>query len=284
MAVTNNALDLTSQGLAYYNGTGTFTAPTITQYAVIIGTTANDVANTNVGTNGTVLIGNTGANPSFSATVSSLTITGLTATTASIGTATITNLVLTNPLSVANGGTGTTSFTPYGVTVAGSTSTAPLSSIDLTAGQVLIGTSTSPVAASLTAGTGISITTGQGSITITNTEAAGGGVVWLDEATSFTAAPGTGYFVSAVATATLPNNTGASHLGDTVIIYYTGSSGAVSIISANATATIRIGTADSTAATGSVVNTAQGDSLTLTYHDTDNEWYCRGVQGNWTVN
>jgi hypothetical protein len=277
---TNNAINLTAQGLAYYNGTNAFSTPTLTNFGVTYGTSTNDISSTAAGTTGTVLIGNTGAAPSFSNTVSSLTINTLTSTTATIGNLSVTTLNLTNPITVSEGGTGVTTFTPYGVVVAGSTTTAPLSDVDLTAGQVLVGTSTSPVAAYLTAGTGIAITTGQGSITITNTEAGSGGVLWFDEATSFTGVAGSGYFVSGVTTATLP---ASPVLGATVIIQDVDPTNRVSI-STGTTVLIQIGNVHTTATTGYVQNTAQGDTLTLTYHDTDTTWYARGVQGNWSVN
>lgn len=60
---TNNAIDLTSQGLAYYNGTGTFTAPTLTNHGVVVGTTSNNAKTLALMTNGDILIGSTGADP-----------------------------------------------------------------------------------------------------------------------------------------------------------------------------------------------------------------------------
>jgi hypothetical protein len=73
------------------------------------------------------------------------------------------------PLTVQNGGTGSTSFTPYSVIVEGPTSTSPLTSVQLGPGQVLIGTSTSPIANNLMAGPGIGIAEGEGTITISAT-------------------------------------------------------------------------------------------------------------------
>jgi hypothetical protein len=60
---TNNAINLSAQGVAYYNGSGTFSAPTITQYAPVIGAAANDLTTTTVLTNGQILIGSTGVAP-----------------------------------------------------------------------------------------------------------------------------------------------------------------------------------------------------------------------------
>ena len=60
---TNNAINLTSQGVPYYNGTGIFSAPALTQFGVVVGSTANAINTVSAMTNGQVLIGSTGANP-----------------------------------------------------------------------------------------------------------------------------------------------------------------------------------------------------------------------------
>ena len=74
------------------------------------------------------------------------------------------------PLTVPHGGTGATSFTNGGILIGEGTS--PIQSIPLSDGQVLIGsTGSNPVASTLTAGTGISIVSAAGSITISNTSA-----------------------------------------------------------------------------------------------------------------
>lgn len=68
-------------------------------------------------------------------------------------------------IAVANGGTGATSLTNHGILIGHGTS-AVTSSV-LTNGQLLIGsTGNDPTAAALTAGTGIAITNGAGSITV----------------------------------------------------------------------------------------------------------------------
>lgn len=61
--VTNNAIDLSSQGVAYYNGSGTFSAPTLTNHGIILGDAANDIKSLGVATNGQLPIGSTGADP-----------------------------------------------------------------------------------------------------------------------------------------------------------------------------------------------------------------------------
>lgn len=87
--------------------------------------------------------------------------TGLTPSTASTGVVTV-----AGTLAVANGGTGATSLTDGGVLLGSGTGAITATAV-LTNGQLLIGDGTGdPAVATLTAGTGITITNGAGSITI----------------------------------------------------------------------------------------------------------------------
>jgi hypothetical protein len=83
-----------------------------------------------------------------------------------------TNLNLSNfasgTLAVGRGGTGATTFTANGILI-GNTASAISATAELTDGQLLIGsTGNAPSPAALTAGTGITVTNGSGSISITN--------------------------------------------------------------------------------------------------------------------
>lgn len=96
---------------------------------------------------------------------------------------TITNAINANsltPLPAVNGGSGVSNPTAHGILIAeGASAYTP---IVLTAGQVLIGTTASdPVGATLTAGSGISISSVSGGITITNTGVAAS---WVDQTTT----------------------------------------------------------------------------------------------------
>jgi hypothetical protein len=91
----------------------------------------------------------------------------------------------------------------YGVQVGGASGT--LTSTLLTNGQLLVGsTAAAPVATTLTGGTGVSITNGAGSITISATEA--GGVVWNAAPASTGMSPDNGYLTTgaSIVTLTLP--------------------------------------------------------------------------------
>lgn len=63
MATTNNAINLNDQGMAYYDGAGVFSAPTLTQRAPVIGDAANEIKTTAAMTDGQLLIGSTGVDP-----------------------------------------------------------------------------------------------------------------------------------------------------------------------------------------------------------------------------
>ena len=60
---TNNAINLNSTGIAKYDGSGTFSATTTTNHAVLLGNTSNAINNL-VLTNGQLVIGNSGNDPS----------------------------------------------------------------------------------------------------------------------------------------------------------------------------------------------------------------------------
>ena len=129
---------------------------------------------------GTQFTGNVTGNVTGNASGTAATVTGGTqasitsaANLATIGTVT-TGVWNGTTVAVANGGTGATSLTDKAVLISQDTGTDTVGSIALTtSGQLIIGGSSGPAAATLTAGNNITITVGDGSITIT---ASGGGV------------------------------------------------------------------------------------------------------------
>ena len=77
-------------------------------------------------------------------------------------------------LPVANGGTGATTLTDKAVLISQDTGTDTVGSVALTSsGQIIVGGSSGPAAATITAGSNITITNGDGAITVA---ASGGGV------------------------------------------------------------------------------------------------------------
>jgi hypothetical protein len=170
-AAANNALYSTSAS-ALVAGTlpiaaGGTAATTFTANGVLYGNGTSPLGVTAAGATGEVLVGNTGAAPTWSTISGSLvssfqtSLSGLTPSTATTGAVT-----LAGTLGVSSGGTGQTTYTD---------------------GQLLIGNSTGNTLtkASLTAGTGISITPGSGSITIASTVTSG--LTITDDTTTATA-------------------------------------------------------------------------------------------------
>lgn len=132
----------------------------------------------------------------------------------------------------------------------------------LTAGQILIGTTASaPTATTLTPGTGITITSASGSITIAATNAGN----WINQNTSsVTLAPGTKYLIdngASLVTLTLPST---PTLGDTYEIAGYSSGGWK--VAQNASQNIQFSSTSTTAGvTGYAQSANQYDHILITY-------------------
>lgn len=180
-------------------------------------------------------------------------------------------------LTVADGGTDSTSFSINGAVFSNTTTTGALQSATLTDGQLLIGsTAGAPAAATLTAGSGIAITNGSHSIEIAAT---GPTFTWSDKNASFAAASDNGYFITATATGTLP----ASPADGDEVDFIVTAAATVLTITGNTGQIIRFG-AVATAPAGTAVSSAQGDSVTLVYHSASTTWLADGAPvGNWVL-
>lgn len=111
------------------------------------------------------------------------------------------------------------------------------------------------------------------------TLAGGGGFTWNDVSGAFSPLRNNGYFITATATGTLP---AAPAQGDTVKFFVDHAS-QVLTIQATAGKIIRFGSAV-TAAAGTAVSTAQGDSVELTYRTSDTCWCAiAGFSGIWVL-
>jgi hypothetical protein len=98
------------------------------------------------------------------------------------------SIALDGTVPVANGGTGATALTDKAVLISQDSGTDTVATVALTSsGQIIIGGSSGPAAATLTAGSNITITNGDGSISI-----AGSGGVTLSGSTNNTVATVTG--------------------------------------------------------------------------------------------
>jgi hypothetical protein len=101
---------------------------------------------------------------------------------------------------------------------------------------------------------------------------------WTDEASSFAAVAGNGYFVTANATATLP----ASPTQGQIIAFEVDSASGILTVQANTGQTIAIGKAVSVSA-GVALSNFNGDSLTLVYRASDTSWRAISVIGTFSV-
>lgn len=156
-----------------------------------------------------------------------------------------------------------------------------ITSLALTNGQLPIGsTGADPSAATLTAGSGVSISNGAGSITI---NAVGGGLTWtVVTGTSQSAAVNNGYIANnaGLVTVTLP---ATSAVGDTVAV--TGINNATGWkVAQNAGNQIFFGTSSTTAgAGGSLASTATRDTVYLVCMTANATWNVVGSIGNITI-
>lgn len=242
-----NAINVKDPGIVGFDGTATFVETTTTQYNVMVGGSNNyNFVNIAPGTAGIPLV-STGAaaNPAFSTAL------------------------------VVGGGTGSTTFNINGVVISGATGTTALTALTLTNGQVVIGsTGAAPAAATLTAGTGVTITNGANTITIAAT---GSGMAWSDTSGTVTADVNNGYFITAACTSTLPASPAE---GDTVA--YIVDTDSILTITANSGQKIRVGNQISITA-GTCANNFRGDAIELIYRTTGATWFGRGDQGTWTL-
>lgn len=198
-ALTNSSITLSnganitvSGSPVSLGGTATIAVSGATQHAVQIGSAAGALSSVSVGATNTVLLGNTGADPSFG-TVPNAALTNSSVTLANGNNITITG----SPVSLGGTATVNVSGTTNHAVQLGNASGSLTSASLLTNGQLLIGsTGANPVAATLTAGTGISITNNAGTITISVTGGAMSTVPQLVFISSATASGGPVQFTS----------------------------------------------------------------------------------------
>ena len=196
------------------------------------------------------------ADNSGTATGSSVTISGGTTglTTAASGS----TMDITGTLIVANGGTGRATLTNHGLLVGAGTA-AITQLADATNGQIPIGsTGADPVLGTITAGAGITVTNGAGSITVAGS---GGGFTWTDvTGGSATLVAQNGYIAdsASLTTFTMPTN---NAFGDTIKIVGKGAGGWKIVYGAGQN--IIMGSSASTVTTGNIASTNAHDCVEL---------------------
>lgn len=246
--VNNGASTITIGGSVTFSGAFTFTG-TLSNTTSVTFPTSGTLVNTAV------------------TTLSSL---------ASIGTIT-TGVWHGSVIAPTYGGTGVADPTAHGIMIAeGSSAMTPLV---LTDGQLPIGkTGSDPTAATLTAGTNISITNGGGTITIAATGV--GGFTWNDLAgTSQAAAVNNGYIISNASqtTVTLPST---AVVGSVIAVQGKGAAGW--ILAANSGQTIKFGSATTTTA-GSLTSSNLYDAVEVVCITANTTWGVSRAVGNLTV-
>jgi len=186
----------------------------------------------------------------------------------------------TGQLAVGRGGTGSASFNINGVVISNTTTTGALESLTLSDGQIVIGSSAgAPLAATVSSGTGISISNGHNTITISSN----GANPWVDETgSSVTMATNTGYTSddgATLVTFTLP---ATANIGDWIEINGKGAGG-WSIAQATGQQ-IHFGNAATTSGTGgSLSSTNQYDCVKLRCITANTTFSVVNVIGNLTV-
>jgi hypothetical protein len=181
------------------------------------------------------------------------------------------------PFSVANGGTGLATLTAHSILLGEGTSA--ITPLVLGAGQVLIGTTAGdPAAATLSAGTGINITSASGAITIASTNA----INWNSAASSTQAMVAEqGYYTNNGASSvafTLPATQAA---GTTLEIAGYSSGGWT--LAQNALQSIQFGSVTTTVGIGgSLASTNRGDGIKLLCVVANTTWVSIGGTGNLT--
>lgn len=176
------------------------------------------------------------------------------------------------PFSPTYGGTGVSNPTVHGLVLAQGSS--GMTSLVLGAGQLAIGTTAGdPSAATLTAGTGISISSVSGAITITAT---GAGASWTTiSGTTQAAAVDNGYIVgnASQTTVTLP---ATAAIGSTVELMGSPTGTAGWVLAANTGQTIKLGSS-TTSSAGSLTSANQMDSVTVVCIVANTTWSVSAV-------
>ena len=216
------------------------------------------------------------ANPSGAGVLTVAGGTGL--NTAGSGSTVTINL--DDPVIVDNGGTGRTALTNGAILVGDGTNAVELVG-PLTDGQLLIGDTggVSPVAATLTAGSGVSIVNAAGSITIS---ASSGGFTWNEvTGTSSALAAQNGYIANNAGLVTLTLPVTAS-IGDMFVITGKGAGGWR--VAQNAGQTINFGSSSTTTgAGGRLDSTGQFDTIEIVCITANTDFNVIDSQGNITV-
>ncbi len=183
------------------------------------------------------------------------------------------------PIPVAFGGTGAITLTAHSLTLGQGTSAITALGA-ATNGQIPVGsTGADPVLATISVGTGLMVTNGAGTITLTAT---GGGVSWTDvTGTSQSAAINNGYTANNAGLVTITLPVTAAY-GSILRIVGKGAGGWK--LAQNASQLIHFnGSVSTTGATGFIASSAQYDCVELLCTVADTTWTAVSSEGNITI-
>lgn len=246
--------------LTLETGTGSLNIPSFTTTGALVSDASGLITDASGATSGHVLTaGGVGVAPSFQASPDSGGVTAGTENELAYYAVTgndVSGLPTANSSVLVTSGAGV-----------------PAMTASMTDGQIVVGsTGATPVPTAITAGGGISVTNGAGSITI---GAIGGGITWSEATVSATMDVNNGYIANngALVTLTLPTT---SVLGDVISVQGYGA-GSWSIAQ-GASQSIRVGSAVSTIGVGGSVSAAnQYDSISLVCVVANTEWLSTGM-------
>lgn len=195
------------------------------------------------------------------------------------------NTLGTNNITVAgNAGTNTLDFAVSGTTnhsLLLGNAVGALSNLGVANdGELPIGsTGVDPVLATLTAGTGVSIVNGSGSITISSS---GGGLSWSVITADQTASVNNGYICNKAGTLALALP-GSSSVGDIVRVTNINTSTGTQFTQAAGQQIFFATSSTTLGATGTLTSTQLGDSLEIVCTAVNTTWRVISSIGNWTV-
>ena len=256
-------------------GAATIAVSGTTNHAVQVGNASGSLTSIAIGATNTVLLGNTGIDPSFG-TVPNAALSNSSITLSNGNNITITG----SPVSLGGAATVNVSGTTNHAIQVGNASGSLTSLSAATNGQLPIGfTGSDPVITTLTAGSGISISNGAGSITI---NATGVAFTWNEiTGTSSGMAVNNGYISNnaGLVTLTLPST---AAFGDIIRVGGKGAGGWK--IAQNASQVIHFGSTNTTTGTGgSLASTNRYDAIHLVCITANTDFLALSSIGNITV-
>ena len=297
-SATGSLAAKTDAGLTYNAGTGMLTATGLTGPLTGVAATATALASART-IGGTSFDGTANIAVALSATATALasarTINGVSFDGTGNITVTAAGSTLSDTVPVSKGGTGATSLADKAVLISQDTGTDTVGAVALTtSGQLIIGGSSGPAAATLTAGSNITISNGDGSISIAASAAGTPTAITVADTTDTSAY--VALFDSATGDLGPKTDAGITYNAGTGMLTATGFTGPLTGTASTATVatTVTITDNEDTDEDNAIIFTAGGDvdggniglesDGTLTYNPSDGKVTATGFVGTLTGN